>query len=267
MMHSGMLASKFFRHITAADNKTYLLPSSMYYSEGELQPQAVKDLAERAVAATGKAAAVLTIAVIDGQAAWNLNSLAPILSPLNAQSGAMPAGVADLFCKLETTMDKIRPLVDTSAKVSSEFGQLLIKGCTTLNAGALVAMPTFYKALAPAYAAIPYNLYVSCGCFATGLLLGAAAGWAACIIIATSSRMLGRSVVLPLLQAQAAFNPESMDRVQRRRMKAGEFSNRWGETMIGWGMVVVATLSLLSLLSLVAGAYFGGMATLNLGPQ
>ena len=111
MMHSRMLASKFFRHITAADNKTYLLPSSMYYSEGELQPQAVKDLAERAVAATGKAAAVLTIAVIDGQSAWNLNSLAPVLSPLNAQSGAMPAGVADLFSKLECPSNNMLSLM------------------------------------------------------------------------------------------------------------------------------------------------------------
>ena len=262
-MHNGMLASKFFRHITAADNTPYLLPLSTFYSEGNLQPSEVKRLAEQAASITGKAAMVLTVAIAGGQAAWTLNPVAPPLTPLGSQTESLSTGVSQLFDKLEATTDKLRPLVETTAKVSSDFGQLLIKGCTTLNAGALIAMPTFYKALAPASAPIPLDLYKSCVLFASGLILGALAGWVACIFIAYSSRMLSHSIVLPLLQAQMAFNPDSMDKIQRRRMRRGEFSNRWSDAAANWGLGLIALLSLLSLAALVAGSYYGGKATLG----
>ena len=161
-------------------------------------------------------------------------------------------------------MDKVRPLTETTAKVSSEFGQVLIKGCTTLNAGALVALPAFYKALTLGNMPTPPGIYTACAYFAVGLAAGAFAAWTAFIFISQATRMMTRSLLVPMLKAQQSISPATMDKMQLKRLSRAEFSTRWVEAVSTTGLWLVSIASLVSVGCLIVGAYYGASATLSL---
>lgn len=263
-----MLGRHFFRHIVGGDNSAYALPPATYFSFGDLSVNVVRNLADEAAKSVGKPHLVVTVAVFPGEIAWTLDRILPELPPMGGQLvlalAVPPEPVGDLLEKIQQTMDKVRPLAETTAKVSSDFGQVLIKGCTTLNAGALVALPAFYKALAAGSAPTPRGIYVACVIFAAGLAAGAFAGWAAFVFTSQATRMLSRSLVLPMLKAQQSLNPATMDAMQLKRLSRAEASTRWVETVSTVGLWVVSVASLVSVGCLIAGAYYGAAATLSL---
>lgn len=259
----------FFRHIVGADNTPYLLPPATYFSFGNLPAAAVRNLADEAARSVGKLYLAVTAAVIPGEIAWTLDRVLPELPPMGAQPAtvatiAPPGPGEDLLERIQQTMDKVRPLAETTAKVSSDFGQVLIKGCTTLNAGALIALPAFYKALTTGNAPTPRGVYIACAIFAAGLAAGALAGWAAFVFTSQATRMLTRSLQMPMLKTQQTLYPATMDRMQMKRLSKAEFSTRWVEAVGTLGLWAVSLASLVSVGCLIAGAYFGASATLSL---
>jgi hypothetical protein len=60
-LHEEMAKQNFSRTIPADDGARYHLPTAEYYSHGDLTAEAVRGLADVAIAATGKAAWVLTV--------------------------------------------------------------------------------------------------------------------------------------------------------------------------------------------------------------
>lgn len=237
-----MFARAFFHHIAAADNTPYVLPPATYFSFGDLPAVAVRNLAVEAAKSVSKPHLVVTTAVVPGEIAWALDRVLPELPPMGAQlapvSPVAPPGPGDdLLETIQQTMDKVRPLAQTTAKVSSDFGQILIKGCTTLNAGALIAMPAFYKALATGNAPTPRGIYMACVFFAAGLAAGAGAGGVAFVFTSQVTRMLTLSLVMPMLKTQRSLYPATMDAMQLKRLSRAEFSTRWLETVgtAGWG--------------------------------
>ena len=141
---------------------------------------------------------------------------------------------------------------------------MLIKECTTLNAGALIAMPAFYKALAPSNAPTPRGVYLACIVFAVGLAAGAVAGWVAFLFTSQGTRMLIRSLQLPMLKAQQSMYPDTMDKAQLKRLSKAESGTRWQEPIATLGLWAVSVASLVSVGSLMVGAYYGASATLSL---
>lgn len=265
----AMHGRSFFRHIVGGDNTPYVLPPATYFSFGDLSATEVRDLANEAAKAVGKPHDVVTVAVIPGQIAWMLDRILPELPPMGAQPVMaaiipLPGPGDDLLERIQQTMDKVRPLAETTAKVSSDFGQVLIKGCTTLNAGALIALPAFYKALATGNAPTPRGVYIACAIFAAGLAAGALAGWAAFVFTSQATRMLTRSLQMPMLKTQQSLYPATMDRIQLKRLSRAEFSTRWVEAVGTAGLWVVSLASLVSVGCLIAGAYYGASATLSL---
>ena len=266
-LNRAMHDRRFFRHIVGQDNTPYLLPPATYFSFGDLSATEVRNLADEAARVVGKPHSVMTVAVIQGQIAWRLDKILPELPTMGGQTApaappSEPGG--DLLERIQQTMDKVRPLAETTAKLSSDFGQVLIKGCTTLNAGALVALPAFYKALAAGNVPTPRGIYIACATFAAGLASGAFAAWAAFVFTSQATRMLTRSLQMPMLKAQQSINPATMDRMQLRRLSRAEFSTRWVEAVGTAGLWVVSIASLVSVGCLIAGAYYGASATLSL---
>ena len=260
---------RFFRHIVSGDNTAYVLPPATYFSFGDMSAAEVRNLANEGARATGKPHDIVTVAVIPGQIAWMLERVVPELPPMGAQPATVatipPLGPGDdLLERIQQTMDKVRPLAETTAKVSSDFGQVLIKGCTTLNAGALIALPTFYKALATSNAPTPQGVYIACAIFAAGLAAGALAGWAAFVFTSQATRMLTRSLQMPMLKAQQSLYPATMDRTQLKRLSRAEFSTSWVEAVGTAGLWVVSLASLVSVGCLISGAFYGASATLSL---
>ena len=265
-LNREMLGRRFFRHIVGGDNLAYVLPPATYFSFGNLSVNVVRNLAGEAASAVGKPHAVMTVAVIPGEIAWTLERMLPELPPMGLQTAPAlvpPEPAGDLLEKIQQTMDKVRPLAETTAKVSSDFGQVLIKGCTTLNAGALVALPAFYKALAVGSAPAPRGIYFACASFAAGLAAGAFAGWTAFFVTSQTTRMLTRSLVLPMLKAQQSLHPATMDRMQLKRLSRAESSTRRVEAFGTAGLWVVSLASLASVVCLIVGALYGASATLS----
>ncbi len=229
----------------------------------------MRNLADEAAKAGGKPHLVVTVEVVPGEIAWTLERILPELPPISAQPATvatvpLPEPGDGLLERIQQTMDKVRPLAETTAKVSSDFGQVLIKGCTTLNAGALIALPAFYKALATSTAPTPRSVYIACAVFAGGLVAGALAGWAAFFFTSQATRMLTRSLQMPMLKTQQSLYPSTMDGMQLRRLSRAEFSTRWVEAVSTAGLWVVSLASLISVACLIAGAYYGASATLSL---
>jgi hypothetical protein len=265
----AMYVRRFFRHIVGADKTPYFLPPATYFSFGDLPAVAVRNLADEAAKTVGKPHVVVTVAVIPSETAWTLDKILPELPPMGAQPAAvatiaLPTPGDELLERIQQTMDKIRPLAETTAKVSSDFGQILIKGCTTLNAGALITLPAFYKALVTGNAPTPRAIYIACAVFAAGLAAGALAGWAAFVFTSQATRMLTRSLQMPMLKTQQTLYPATMDRMQLKRLAKAEFSTRWVEAIGTLGLWVVSLASLVSVCCIIAGAYYGASATLSL---
>ena len=60
-LHVEMAKQKFSRTIPADDGSRYQLPTAEYYSQGDLSVEAVRKLADVAIAATGKSAWVISV--------------------------------------------------------------------------------------------------------------------------------------------------------------------------------------------------------------
>src|ERR1700733_14648973 len=120
-----------------------------------------------------------------------------------------------LFAKIKETMDSVRPMVADATKMISDFGQLVLKTCITLNGGGFIGFPTFFKALAPAGSATPWSLFVARGCFAVGLGLAAIASLVAIFVLGTT-RMVIATMVLPMIEAQNTLLPQSMTSEQHK---------------------------------------------------
>ena len=266
-LNRQMHSRRFFMHVVGPDNTPYVLPPATYFSFHDLSAAQVRNLAGEAAKVVGKLYEVVTVEVVDGRIAWMLDRVLPELPSLGAHSSpAIPPQEPerDLLEKIQQTMEKVRPIAETTAKVSSDFGQMLIKGCTTLNAGALVAMPAFYKALAPSNAPTPRGIYLACIVFAIGLAAGAVAGWVAFLFTSQVTRMLIRSLQMPMLKAQQSMHPDTMDKAQLKRLSKAESGMRWGESIATLGLWAVSVASFVSVGCLIGGAYYGASATLSL---
>ncbi|WP_080405761.1 type V toxin-antitoxin system endoribonuclease antitoxin GhoS [Burkholderia ubonensis] len=69
-LHEAMGARNFSRSIQDDQGTWYQLPTAEYYSFGNIQTIEVRQLAEQAVASTGKAASIITVNY--DQAMWRL---------------------------------------------------------------------------------------------------------------------------------------------------------------------------------------------------
>jgi hypothetical protein len=173
-----------------------------------------------------------------------------------------------LFAKIKETMDSVRPMVADATKMISDFGQLVLKTCITLNGGGFIGFPTFFKALAPAGTATPRSLFIASGCFAVELGLAAIASLVALIFVLRTTRMVIASMVLPMIEAQNTLLPQSMTPEQHKLLTKGRRS--MGKTMASAtiGTVVSVGLCGISVVLFLSGGVLGGLAVIHImGPR
>ena len=246
VLNQRMEREKFFRQIVGNDGKKYSLPSYVYRSHGSLTADQVRTIAANVALLSGKPFSVMTFSWLDAN--WNLRDA--------------PERLLNI---LSETTEKLKPISADGMKMTSDFGQLLLKTCITLNGGALIAFPAFYKALAPSGAASVSAAFEStCLMFGVGTCIAGVGCVVAFAVVASSTRMSIRALQLPMLQAQVALLPETADANLNKNLKRSRYAAKWLPALSAWGIIICAILGLLSITSFVAGSIYGRVSIVEL---
>jgi hypothetical protein len=246
VLYQRMEREKFFRQIEGNDGKLYSLPSYVYRSQGSLTADQIRIIATNIALLSGKPFSVMTFSWMD--ASWTLRG-APerLLNVIN-----------------ETT-EKLKPISADGMKMTSDFGQLLLKTCITLNGGALIAFPAFYKALAPSNAAsVSPDFEAACQMFGVGTCIAGVGCVVAFAVVASSTRMSIRALQLPMLQAQVALLPETAEITLKKNLKRSRFAAKWLPTLSAWGIIICAILGVVSITAFLSGSIYGRLSIVEL---
>jgi hypothetical protein len=72
--------------------------------------------------------------------------------------------------------------------------------------------------------------------------------------------MINIMTFMPVLKLQNQLMPDSMDKNQKKRLRRGEFAQKWGEFIITIGIITIISLCMSSIFCFVTGSFFVGKA-------
>ena len=254
VLDSAMLKAGFQKTIIADDQTKHTLPKATYFVAltPEWTAAAVRLHVSSAAAQTGLSYSVLVLRY--ESAAWELSPRSELAPPKNIDDDGQ-----SLLSQIEKTMEKVRPLATEGAKTAGSFAQELIKSCITLNAGSLVAFPTFFRAVLP-NTSIPPAYYIACSCFALGTLLATSGMLTAFILLFRSFRKTSSALLLPMLKLQKQLRPDSLDELQRSRLARAEADSLTAEGAALRAVVAFSLICGASILALIVGGSFAAFA-------
>ncbi|WP_158743945.1 hypothetical protein [Acidisphaera sp. L21] len=144
--------------------------------------------------------------------------------------------------------------------MATDLGTLLLQTCVTLNGGAVVGFPTFYKALAPSDAPVSQGFLIAFISFAIGVALAGIGVVIAFLTVTTASRMTVAATLLPMLEAREALLPAGMDGLARKQLRQARRGARWAVAVGISAQVSTGVLGALSITSFIVGGFYGERA-------
>jgi hypothetical protein len=169
-----------------------------------------------------------------------------------------------LLKTIRKTMKTVDPVIRDAAKITFDVGQLLLKTCITLNGGAVIGFPAFYKAIAPTDAPVTPAFIRAFYCFSAGVALAGVAVLVAFWLTGTAARMSSYAATAAIFEAQNNLLPESLDKAATKRLRKGRHALKWTETVALTNQYILLTLAFVSIGAFLLGGYWGQKAISSL---